>query len=126
MEWIGKIIEAIKVPAKFIFASFLASLVFIVLPEGLLKQLYLADFAKQYGQYVGVMCVISSSLLLVSVAVRIWSFVLAKKAEQKLRERIMERLNKLDKAEKSVIREFFIQGRDTIELPMDHPVVAGF
>lgn len=31
----------------------------------------------------------------------------------------------LDHAEKSVLREFYIQGQNTIKLPMDHPVVAG-
>ena len=37
----------------------------------------------------------------------------------------IERLKQLDQAEKSVLREFFIQGQNTIKLPMDNSVVAG-
>ncbi|WP_305814118.1 super-infection exclusion protein B [Photobacterium leiognathi] len=44
---------------------------------------------------------------------------------ENLKRLLLDRLEKLDPREKSVLREYYLQGQNTIKLPMDHPVVAG-
>ncbi|WP_305814117.1 hypothetical protein [Photobacterium leiognathi] len=54
MEWISKIIEAAKLPTKFIVVIFLVSSVLLFISEEVLTSFKLADFAKRFGLYIGI------------------------------------------------------------------------
>jgi hypothetical protein len=50
----------------------------------------------------------------------------SKKKNVKLfRKEILSNLSKLDSKEKSVLREFYLQNQNTLQLPFDQPIVAG-
>lgn len=125
MDWITKIIEALKLPTKFIFCIFAVSLALIILPQPILVNFHLNDFATKYGLYIGIVAISSGVLLVTESIIYLWNLVLKRQRSKKAKKSALDRLKRLDPAEKSVLREFFLQGQNTIQLPMDHPVVAG-
>jgi len=125
MEWVAKLFEAAKLPTKFIVAIFLASTIPLFLPAEVVFALRLNEIIESYGNYMGVASVLSGSILIIEFAVWVSRGIRKTYLRRKLAKLSKERLKGLDHAEKSVLREFYIQGQNTIKLPMDHPVVAG-
>lgn len=125
MEWISKLIEAAKLPTKFIVVIFFVSAALLCLSEDTLTSFKLAEFSKKFGLYIGITALASGALLLIEAIGYIWNSVTNKISFSKIKKLSLERLNQLDPSEKSVLREFYLQGQNTLKLPMDHPVVAG-
>ena len=125
MDWINNLINLSKVPTKLIVVIFIVSGVLLWLPEATLKGLKLSEFANTYGLYVGITCVASGVVLLVELAMLLWKTANKKISYNKFKKSSLERITNLDASEKSVLREFYLLGQNTIKLPMDHPVVAG-
>lgn len=125
MELIAKLLDAAKLPTKFIVAIFLASTVPLLLPAELLSALRLSGVVDSYGRYMGIGSVLSGSVMAIEFTIWISKKVRQSYLRRKLTKLSKERLSSLDHAEKSVLREFYIQGQNTIKLPMDYPVVAG-
>lgn len=125
MEWISKIIEAAKLPTKFIVVIFSVSFALLFLSEETLTSLKLADFVKKFGLYIGITALTSGVLLTIESISYVWNRVADSISSRKFKKSSLERLNKLDPSEKSVLREFYLQGQNSLKLPMDHPVVAG-
>lgn len=125
MEWISKIIEAVKLLTKFIVVIFSVSFALLFLSEETLTSLKLADFVKKFGLYIGITALTSGVLLTIESISYVWNRVADSISSRKFKKSSLERLNKLDPSEKSVLREFYLQGQNSLKLPMDHPVVAG-
>lgn len=125
MEWVTKIIEAAKLPTKFIVVIFLVSVGFVFTPESMLSKMKLQSFSESYGHYASIIMLTSGALLLVESTTAIWKMIKDKIAKASFHKKIANRLKDMDPAEKAVLREFYLQGQNTIKLPMDHPVVAG-
>lgn len=125
MEWISKVIEAAKLPTKFIVVIFLVSSALLFLSEEALTSLKLADFAKKFGLYIGITSLTSGALLTIEFISYMWNRITNGVSSRKFKKSSLERLEKLDPSEKSVLREFYLQGQNSLKLPMDHPVVAG-
>lgn len=125
MEWVAKLFEAAKLPTKFIVAIFLATTIPLLLPNKLVSALRFSEIIDSYGNYMGVASVLSGSILVIGFAVWVTQKLRQIYLRRNFEKLSIERLKDLDHAEKSVLREFYIQGQNTIKLPMDHPVVAG-
>lgn len=133
MSWIDKIIAILKLPFKFIvgIAIFAGSL--FILPRTFLERLKLDSFLDQFGTFIGIAFYAAIILIFVNIAVFIINTG-KRKISQKRKNKLLENKkaqvsNKissmLDPHEKAVLREFIIQGKNTIEIPIDHHVVTG-
>jgi len=125
MEWIGKVIEAAKLPTKFIVGIFLVAIALLFLPQPLIDSLYLKDFKGKYGLYFGIIALSTGALLLIESILYFWKKIQIKRNVDKFKKQALVRIQRLDHAEKAVIREFYLKGQNTLKLPIDHPVVAG-
>lgn len=125
MEWIAKVIEIIKLPTKFIVAIFLFCSVLTFSSDSFLESIGFSSFKEDYKIYISLGFLVSAILLTIELFSVIQRKRKLKKMIGKQRERIDRRLMTLDSSEKGVLREFYLQGQNTIKLPMDHPVVAG-
>jgi Super-infection exclusion protein B len=103
----------------------LAATIPLLLPADMVSVLRLSGVIEYYGNYMGVASVLSGSILVIEFAVWVSKKIRKTYLRRKLTKLSKERLRNLDHAEKSVLREFYIQGQNTINLPMDHSVVAG-
>ena len=90
-----------------------------------MEAFHLQEFSTKYGLYFGIAMLISGAMLASELAIFVWARVRSKHASIKLKNLALTRLQSLDASEKSVLREFYIQGKNTLQLPVDHPVIAG-
>ena len=132
MEWTSKILEILKLPTKFIIAIFIISFFLLFSPDTLLSKLHLKEFTNKYSFYLGISLLSSFVLIFIEVSIYIWNFFInlwnffkRKKHKSEQKEKILNRLNSLDPFEQSVLREFFMQGKRTIKLPIDNPTITG-
>lgn len=136
MDALEKILAIIKLPLKFIvgIAIFAGSL--FILPDKVLQSLRLTSFISMWGTYIGIAFYGASILLLVNIIAYgskkvFQSIEHNRKAAQhkiesmRLAEKVKNKIQTLDPHEKAVIREFIIQSKNTIEIPIDHHVVSG-
>ena len=128
MEWLARIGEIAKVPTKFTAVVAIVTGLLLFLPENLTQYLYLSQLKESFSTYISIAFLFSVGILLVEAALALYSFVrdknrLRKKAKSE-REKIANRMNSLDSAEQSVIREFLTKGHNTLKLPIGEPTVA--
>jgi Super-infection exclusion protein B len=103
----------------------IASGLFLFLPRSALKALNVLQFVQNCGAYIGVVFILFLALAVVSTVTPISHLIHRKRRSLKFRNARSRALRNLDSDEKAVLREFSIQGRNTIWLPIDHPTVAG-
>jgi hypothetical protein len=130
MEGIAKILDRLfdfdKISAKLFLTLSLATGFLLIAPDIWLSTLRIQVFMRDYGWIMGVVFVISGALLLTKAADWILKSIEKSRAKAKIKKEINEIiLGNLDEHEKTILREFSIQGKNTIQLPIDNPVVAG-
>lgn len=125
MEWLSKILEIAKLPIRIIVWIFILSGTLIFSKKEWLAYLSIDNIINNYKGYIGIAFCASGILLLIDIIKKLWEKIKGRRAKGK---QIIESFNKLtsiDQDEKAVLREFFLQGRNTILLPLNHPVIAG-
>ncbi len=124
IEWVPKIIDLLKLPTKLIAVLCVVSGALVLLSDEWLKKLHLDTIEAEYGVFIGVTFLVTSALLLLEFILWVWSKVKIIWLKKKLSQKAIEELQSLDSKEISVLREFYIQGQSTLQLPMSHPLVA--
>lgn len=124
-ELLTKLFDITKLPSKFFAWIALLTGAFVFLPATALDSLHLDRFPIEYKAYAGVAFAASITFLLLNFAIWLYQFLLGRHYVRVSRKMVDEALSELDLDEISVLREFYLQGRHVIELPVDHPTVAG-
>lgn len=125
MEFLAKIFDITKLPSKFFAWVALLSGLYLFLPSSAIEVLNLGHFPPDYKAYAGGAFVGSSSFLVINLFILIWSAIHRTWSRRGLKRSVKRALEELDRDEVAVLREFMLQGRHVIELPVDHPTVAG-
>ncbi len=120
-----KLFDLKKIPVKFIFVIWISSSIILFVPEQALTKLNLKDFLSDYGKYLGIIFIICSGFLIVTISNFITKKFSLNKYEKKLQSTILKNLNDLNIHEQALLREFFIQDKHTLQLPMDDETVIG-
>jgi len=125
MEWISKLLDIKKVPTKIVFLFWFVSLLLLYLPSQTLQQLGLVEFKQEYGKYFGIVFLVTTSFLLIIIFTWLYKKIDDKIFINKYKKIIKDAINNLDIHEKAVLREFYIQGVNTLKVPIDNPTVSG-
>lgn len=125
MDWLSRLLDVHRLPCKIILWVAVVSGVLVFTPNGFVQQLALADFMKAYRAHIGVIFLASGSLVVINVCVWLVAKARRKAAYGKWKSEVASVLGSLDHAEKAVLREFYLQGKHTIELPMNNATVVG-
>jgi hypothetical protein len=136
MGWLNNILEIIKLPVKLLIGIAVFSGSLFMLPEHILKKLKLDSLLNDFGAFLGIAFYGALILISVNFIYYIISSLHKKYIERGIRKdiedrkieldyKIIQKLHSLDPHEKAVLREFIIQAKNTIELPVDHHVVSG-
>lgn len=110
LEWISRILDLAKIPAKFVGAIALFSFLITFLPSGFLEVISLDQLRDKYGSYFGLAFLVSATLLFVELCALVYKKFRKIFFRRKLAKLIRCRLNELDQAERAVLREFFYFG----------------
>lgn len=125
MEWLAKYIDIKKIPTNIIVLLWVISFLLLYLPSEMLAKLSLTEFKADYGKYFGIIFLITSGLLLMFFFTWIFNKINGNRLNNKYKANIKAAMNDLDLHEKAVLREFYIQGVNTLKVPIDNPVVSG-
>lgn len=112
-------------PQRF-FSLFAVSSGFILFakPEWI-SIIQVGNIKEEYGQYIGLIFIISSGLVVINFLIWLQKYFMDKVKIYNFKKKFSKNLKTLDPQEKSVIREFFLRGQTSIEIPIDDPVVNG-
>lgn len=121
----SRIIQLVKLPLKQIGIVAIASGVLLFSPHRLLVRMKADAFVNNYGTWISIVFVLSATSVVVNAIHWAWQARArsAKRAADELRR--LDYLQRLSDQEKSVLREFYIQGQNTLRLPINHPTVTG-
>jgi hypothetical protein len=140
MDWVTKTLKDYEIPFEIVLFSVLVISVFLLcIPNHWAVTLRLEDFLKDYEKYLGI-AAIASGVLLAALLIRKvflrWrkSMQLAKEEKahseetsqekQFMEETLHSSISTLDNCEKAILREFFIQKRNAIQVPEEDIAVA--
>lgn len=124
-DWADKIIEFVKLPIKYIWVTFIFCGIFLFLPVGWIEFLGLDSLNEKYRTWIGPVFVFSFCMVVVDLFLLLKKKMVANRAESKRQLALIDSLSKLDPHEQSILREFYIQQRKSIQLPYDNPTVSG-
>jgi len=125
MKFLSDLLDLNKITSKTAFLVLTISGCLLFLPPSFLLKLQIVDFKKDFGKYFGFAFLASSAFLI--VAVLNWS---QEKVNGFFRKRkqavyIVKAITNMDFQEIAVLREFFINAQQSLDMPIDNPVVAG-
>lgn len=125
VDFLARIFDITKLPFKFFAWAVALTGLFLFLPEAYLARLHLNELPKEYKAYAGTVFMGALSFLLINFSIWSWGSLNRWRRGRKAQRRAVEAMSTLDRAEMYVLRESILQGRNVIELPFDHPTVAG-
>jgi len=125
LEHLKTLFDFSKLPTKFFILFAVASgFILFARPEWL-SIIEIANIKKEYGQYIGLTFIISTGLVAINFLIWIQKYLSNKIKVFSFKKEYAQNVKTLDPQEKAVIREFFIRGQSSIEMPIDDPVVNG-
>ena len=120
-----KLFDIKKIPTKFIFVIWLTSIFLLFFPEEFLIKLNLQEFISEFGKYIGISFLICTGFLIVTLITYFSRLISNHRFSKSLRKRILNDINYLNQHEKALLREFFLNNKQTLQLPMDDDTVTG-
>lgn len=124
-KWLEKLFDFKEIPTKFILVVWATSALLLFSPTNLISKLNLADFNSEYGKYFGIAFLVCSAFLLITIFNYIVSSVSQKRKRAKNKLTIINAIYNLDPHEKAILREFGLQNKNSLQLPLDNETVNG-
>ncbi|SDT55972.1 Superinfection exclusion protein B [Mucilaginibacter mallensis] len=125
MKFLSDLLDLNKITAKTAFLVLIVSVCLLFLPPAFLLKLQIVDFKKDYGKYFGFAFLASAAFLLVAVLNWAQEKINVFFRKRKQATYIIKAIEKMDFQELAVLREFFINAQQSLDMPIDNPVVAG-
>jgi len=125
MKFLSELLDLNKITAKTALLVLIISGCLLFLPSSSLSKLQIAEFKKDFGKYFGFAFLASAAFLIVAILNWLQAKISIFFRKRKQAARILSAFNKLDFKEVAVLREFFINGQQSLDMPIDDPVVAG-
>lgn len=109
--WLTKVIEVVKLPARYVFGLALASSILLFLPPTWLARLRVGQFVDAHGDVIGIVFVASFSLAVITVLLNgfpwLWKRFELGYEKRRFNKEVKSIINELDDAEKRILRVFF-------------------
>lgn len=102
----------------------LASLTLLVLPVSLIQNVETFNWSKNYTPYIFILVLLTGSYLLTQSVTLLFRYFSAKYKQRRLLASRNKMIRQLDFEEKAVLREFIIQRKNVLSLPMREPAVS--
>lgn len=119
------LIDFSKIPIKIFLLFGIVSGILLFGSDEFLNQLKLTEFEKDYGKFFGIVFVICVSFIALSIIYYIINEINYKFLSKKRNKYLKEELKTLDSFKQAAIREFIVQGRKSVSMPLDNPVISG-
>lgn len=118
---ISTIANALKLPKKAYFLGSFISGILLFSGDSFLKQLSLLEFKQNYTLWIGVAFLLSIGMASIAAG----EFLITQYKEAKLKREVKAKLKNLDNHEKVILREFYLNQKNTVEMSFEDPTVIG-
>ncbi|MFC5683764.1 super-infection exclusion protein B [Flavobacterium sp. MAHUQ-51] len=118
------LLDFAKIPIKIFILCAIVSGILLFITSTYLSQLNLTEFKKDFGKYFGIIFIVSTSFILLSILYYFVDKIRQLIYKKEFIKEITEDIKNLDPHEKSVLREFIIMRRKAIAMPIDNPIVS--
>lgn len=125
MENIKALFDLTKLPAKFFFLFAVLSGFLLFADLDILKRIHLEKLNDTYGWIIGLVFISATGLVFVNFVIWAFKAINDKIKFFKVKKEYLELLKNLDIHEKAVLREFIINQKSSIEVPIDNPTITG-
>jgi len=102
----------------------LAGLTLLIVPMSLFQNIKLFNLSNSYTPYIVLLVLLSGSFLLTKLFTALFSHFYEQSKERQLFAARQKMIRQLDFEEKAVLREFVIQRKNVLPLPMKEPAIA--
>lgn len=119
------LIDFSKIPIKVFWLLAIVTGILLFTDKDFLIKLQLQEFNAEYGKYFGIIFIVSAAFIILSIIYYLFDQINSLFKTGKSKRYFKEELKSLDPYEQSVMREFIVQNRKTVSMPIDNPVVAG-
>lgn len=117
------ITDILNLPVKIMSALSLASILMLVLPTEFLEILHLTSFINKYGFIIGLVFIVSLSILIVTLVIQIFNFISEKRKLKLFYKNAEARLRKLTPYEVCIVLSLFEKENYTNLLPINDGAV---
>jgi len=102
----------------------IASATLLIVPGSVLPSSVTATWSEVYSPYVWILALITGSYLLTRLVTFLFAQFMTKSTQRQLSASRNKMIRQLDFEEKAVLREFIIQRKNVLSLPMNEPAVS--
>lgn len=117
------IVDILNLPIKILSALSLSSGLMLLLPNEFLKKLHLIFFINKYGFIIGLVFIVSSAILTITLIIQIFNFISKKKNIKQFYKTAEKRLRKLSPYEICIVLSLFENENYTNLLPINDGAV---
>ncbi len=114
-----------RIPGRFLLVVCLCSASILFIPDKFLLKLNLTEFIVDYGKFIGITFLISFVFVLIAVIGAVKKNISKHIMIHKTKKAILRAIENLDYHEKALLREFAINGKSAIQLPINDGTVVG-
>lgn len=125
-KYIKAIFDLTKLPTKFfLLLSIVSGFILFINQEFLSGKLFLGNVKEKYGEILGPIFILSSGLVIINTVIWTFTFFYRRIIIRRLKRKFLRKIKSFDSSERSILREFFMLGQRSIEMPIDNPTVSG-
>jgi len=110
--------EILTLPTTIMAALSLASGILLFSPTAFIERMYMLDFREKYGFIIGIVFIVSISILIVNLIYKTSTSISNAKSRKNFYATAERRLQKLNGYQKSIIYMLFQQDNRTFPLPL--------
>lgn len=120
MESFKEFLEIFKLPPSILAAISIVTGLILFLPKKIINMFYLLDFKNKYGSFIGIIFIISVTMLIVLIVMWSAQKMIYKYKKKKHIKKTIKYLANLDKNKTNLIKKFIKQVDHTLQLPVNN------
>lgn len=116
-------VDFLKLPPYILGALAVASGILLFLPDKVIKKLYMIEFRDKYGFTIGIIFIVSLSILTILLVLKIYHFFYDKRLDNKVAEGQLKYLRNMSRDKVMIVNAFLQERTHTLELPVNDGLV---
>lgn len=116
-------VDFLKLPPYMLGALAVTSGILSLLPDKVIKKLYMIEFRDKYGFTIGIILIVSLSILTILLVLKIYHFFYDKRLDKKVAEGQLKYLRNMSRDKVMIVNAFLQERTHTLELPVNDGLV---
>lgn len=116
MNGLKDFLEIFKLPPSILGAISIATGIIIFIPDDIAEKMYILDFRNKFGFVISILFIISITMLIILVFVKLFKMVKNKYTDNKIKKNKIKYLLDLDEHKANIIKMFLEDDNHTVAL----------